>query len=55
MAMTAREDVYLPTIRVEREVRDALNALAAKNDRTAAAEVRIALRKHLRKQLEAQS
>lgn len=46
----AQEDVFL-TIRVPRELRDALNAQADRNERTAAAEARIALRKHLRKQL----
>lgn len=43
---TQGEDVFL-TLRVPRELRDAINALAEQNERTQAAEIRVALKNHL--------
>lgn len=41
------EDVFIGPLRVPRELRDAINALAEQNERTQAAEIRVALRKHV--------
>ena len=42
----ATSDAFL-TVRVTPDLRDAINALAEQNDRTQAAEIRIAIRKHV--------
>ena len=42
----ATSDVYL-TVRVTPDLRDAINALAEQNERTQAAEIRVALKQHI--------
>lgn len=39
--------MFIGPLRVPRELRDAINALAEQNERTQAAEIRVALKQHV--------
>lgn len=53
-SVTRDEKTHL-TLRIEREVADELTALAEKNERSVSAELRVAIRRHIETQREAEA